>query len=86
MIRVGGCERAICFSPPESHLGQLEFFAEFQASDTLEIDLEVGEGGIFVGTCPAVRREVHAVLAGEAQLETPRFLAELGIDRRAHRY
>jgi len=55
---------------------QLEFLAEFQAFRALEIDLEVGVGGIAVRARAALRSKVHAVATSEAQLEAGSFLAK----------
>ena len=65
-------------------LDELEFLAKFEARAVLQVDPKVGLGGILIGACAALRREMHAVLAGETQLEAPRFLAQPKIDQRAH--
>jgi hypothetical protein len=72
--RVGGCERANAL--PVRALDQLEFLAEFQAFGALEIDLEVGVGGIAIGARATLRRKVHAIPAGKAQLEARGFLTK----------
>jgi hypothetical protein len=55
---------------------QLEFLAEFQAFHALQIDLEVGVGGIAIRARAALRRKVYAVATSEAQLEACRLLAK----------
>jgi hypothetical protein len=55
---------------------ELEFLAEFQALRALQINLEVGLGGIAVRACAALRGEVHAIPTSEAQVEARGFFPE----------
>jgi len=57
-------------------LDQLEFLAELQAFRALQIDLEVGQGGIAIRACAPFGGKVHAVSTGETQLEARRLLAK----------
>jgi len=63
---------------------ELEFLAEFQALDDLEVDLEVGMGGILVGAGAPLGRKMNAVSTSEAQLEARGLLTKPQIDESTH--
>lgn len=67
-------------------LDELEFLTKFETRTVLELDVEVRQSRILIGTRAALFLEVNAVLARKPQLEAPRFFAQPKINQRAHAY